>query len=90
MKLDLFKLVDILAVAAVALAWSHPVWAQTPIPPEQKAALVVWQKAQAKNAIDRKECQDIAVKVPLTNPVNVVAEQKAAFEGCIASRRGTK
>lgn len=28
MKLDLLKLADILAVAAVALAWSHPVWAQ--------------------------------------------------------------
>lgn len=28
MKLDIFKLVDILAVVAVALAWSHPVWAQ--------------------------------------------------------------
>jgi hypothetical protein len=28
MKLDIFKLADILAIAAVALAWSHPAWAQ--------------------------------------------------------------
>lgn len=86
-----------LLLAAIFLAFAASIsWAQTPlvapnrISPEQQAALDKYVELKKKEAQDKKECLEIAAKVPLKDPANVIAEQAAAFAGCWAGRGHTQ
>lgn len=70
----------------LALLLITPAFAQTPMPPAQKAALEKYAELQNRKPADTKECDALKVMVPLKHPASVIEEQAAEFNKCMTAR----